>query len=411
MSTPRPAPRDRQLHLVGNAHIDPVWLWRRPEGLQEIRATFQSAVDRMEEYPDFVFTCDSVMYLEWIEQHDPELFETIAKRVAEGRWQVVGGWWIEPDCNIPAGESFVRQALYGQRYLLEKFGRLATIGSNLDPFGHNATIPQLLRKSGMDGYVFLRPGPHEQVLPGQFFHWESPDGSRVTRLPPAQRVRHTRRGHREPPRQVPRPVAARRARTDGLLRRRQPRRRTHQGQPRLHPAPGLPGRPAQSAAESSRGVLRPDTRPRRTSPSTPGNCSTTGPAATRRTPGSRRGTAGPRTSCSAPRSGRPSPPPSPVSPTLASSSQRRGSWCCSTSSTTSWRAPPSGPPTTTRATSTAAPARSPPTCSTGPCKPSPAASTSRCASGHHTPGRLQPAPLDARRRRGSRVRPGGGSAR
>ncbi|MFD7438408.1 alpha-mannosidase [Streptomyces sp. NPDC059861] len=185
MSTPRPASRDRLLHLVGNAHIDPVWLWRKPEGLQEIRATFQSAVDRMEEYPDFVFTCDSVMYLEWIEQHDPELFATIAKRVAEGRWQVIGGWWIEPDCNIPAGESFVRQALYGQRYLLEKFGRAATIGSNLDPFGHNATIPQLLRKSGMDGYVFLRPGPHEQVLPGQFFHWESPDGSRVTayRLP------------------------------------------------------------------------------------------------------------------------------------------------------------------------------------------------------------------------------------
>ncbi|BBJ37785.1 alpha-mannosidase [Streptomyces antimycoticus] len=185
MSTPRPSSRDRLLHLVGNAHIDPVWLWRKPEGLQEIRATFQSAVDRMEEYPDFVFTCDSVMYLEWIEQHDPELFDTIAKRVAEGRWQVIGGWWIEPDCNIPAGESFVRQALYGQRYLLEKFGRAATIGSNLDPFGHNATIPQLLRRSGMEGYVFLRPGPHEQVLPGQFFHWESPDGSRVTayRLP------------------------------------------------------------------------------------------------------------------------------------------------------------------------------------------------------------------------------------
>ncbi|MGI5397442.1 alpha-mannosidase [Streptomyces sp. CA-251251] len=185
MSTPRPASRDRLLHLVGNAHIDPVWLWRKPEGLQEIRATFQSAVDRMEEYPDFVFTCDSVMYLEWIEQHDPGLFETIRQRVTEGRWQVIGGWWIEPDCNIPAGESFVRQALYGQRYLLEKFGRAATVGSNLDPFGHNATIPQLLRRSGMEGYVFLRPGPHEQVLPGQFFHWESPDGSRVTayRLP------------------------------------------------------------------------------------------------------------------------------------------------------------------------------------------------------------------------------------
>lgn len=185
MTVDRPNSRERTLHLVGNAHIDPVWLWRWPEGLQEIRATFQSAVDRMEEYPDFVFTCDSVMYLEWIERHHPELFDTIRERVAEGRWQVVGGWWIEPDCNIPSGESYVRQALYGQRYLLDRFGVTATIGCNVDPFGHNAMLPQLLRKSGMEGYLFLRPGPHEQRLPGQFFHWESPDGSRVLayRLP------------------------------------------------------------------------------------------------------------------------------------------------------------------------------------------------------------------------------------
>ncbi|MEU5363966.1 glycoside hydrolase family 38 C-terminal domain-containing protein [Streptomyces sp. NPDC005925] len=185
MTAHKPNARSRTLHLVGNAHIDPVWLWRWPEGLQEIRATFQSAVDRMEEYPDFVFTCDSVMYLEWIEKHHPELFETIRKRVGEGRWRVVGGWWIEPDCNVPSGESFVRQALYGQRYLIEKFGAAATLGCNLDPFGHNAQIPQILRKSGMDGYIFLRPGRHEQVLPGQFFHWQSPDGSRVIayRLP------------------------------------------------------------------------------------------------------------------------------------------------------------------------------------------------------------------------------------
>lgn len=197
MTTPRPRPPQRTLHLVGNAHIDPVWLWRWPEGLQEIRATFQSAVDRMEEYEDFVFTCDSVMYLEWVERHDPELFATIRKRVAEGRFRIVGGWWVEPDCNIPAGESFVRQALYAQRYLIEKFGAPATLGCNLDPFGHHAMLPQLLRKAGMDGYLFLRPGPHEQALPGQFFHWEAPDGSRVLayRLPheycsPGQDIGH-----------------------------------------------------------------------------------------------------------------------------------------------------------------------------------------------------------------------------
>jgi alpha-mannosidase len=165
--------------MIGNAHIDPVWLWQWPEGYQEVRATFQSAVDRLDEYPDFVFTCDSSLFFAWVEESDPELFERIRQHVAAGRFQVVGGWWIEPDCNIPSGESFVRQALYGQRYLREKFGLTATVGANLDSFGHNATIPQILRRSGCDSYVFLRPGPKEKDLPAPLFWWESPDGSRV----------------------------------------------------------------------------------------------------------------------------------------------------------------------------------------------------------------------------------------
>jgi alpha-mannosidase len=170
---------DRLVHMVGNAHIDPVWLWQWPEGYQEVRSTFSSALDRMDEYAEFVFTSNSVLFFAWIEEHDPELFERIRARIAEGRWQVVGGWWLEPDCNIPSGESFVRHALYGQRYLHEKFGITATTGANFDSFGHNATIPQLLRMSGMDSYVFLRPGPTERSLPGQLFRWEAPDGSQV----------------------------------------------------------------------------------------------------------------------------------------------------------------------------------------------------------------------------------------
>jgi alpha-mannosidase len=168
-----------RVHMIGNAHIDPVWLWQWPEGYQEVRATFQSAIDRMEEYPDFVFTCDSVQFFEWVEESDPALFERIKERVAEGRFQIVGGWWVEPDCNIPSGESFVRQALYGQRYLRERFGAIATTGANIDSFGHNASIPQILAKSGADSYVFLRPGPEEIALESPLFWWEAPDGSRV----------------------------------------------------------------------------------------------------------------------------------------------------------------------------------------------------------------------------------------
>src|SRR3954454_6509800 len=171
--------RERVLHMIGNAHIDPVWLWQWPEGYQEVRATFQSAIDRLDEYPDFVFTCDSSLFFEWVEESDGSLFERIRERIAEGRIQVVGGWWIEPDCNIPCGESYVRQALYGQRYLHDRFGITATTGANLDSFGHNASIPQILRGSGIDSYVFLRPGPREKDMEAPLFWWEAADGSRV----------------------------------------------------------------------------------------------------------------------------------------------------------------------------------------------------------------------------------------
>ncbi|GAA1597452.1 hypothetical protein GCM10009804_62370 [Kribbella hippodromi] len=167
------------LHMIGNAHIDAVWLWQWQEGYQEVRATFRSALDRMEEYPDYVFTADSVAYLSWIAEHDPGLFERIRKRVAEGRFEIVGGWWVEPDCNLPGGEAFVRHALYSQRWLAEQLGVIATVGCNVDPFGHNAMLPQLLSKARLDSYAFLRPQAHERELPGQKFWWESADGSRV----------------------------------------------------------------------------------------------------------------------------------------------------------------------------------------------------------------------------------------
>ena len=176
---------ERILHLIGNSHIDPVWLWQWPEGYQEVRATFRSALDRMTEYPEFIFTCDSAAYYEWVEEIDPEMFAEIKARVDEGRWELVGGWWVEPDCNLPSGESFVRHALIGQRYFESRFGKMATVGYNVDPFGHHAMLPQILAKSGMHSYVFMRPGPHEKRLPAPIFWWESPDGSRVLtfRLP------------------------------------------------------------------------------------------------------------------------------------------------------------------------------------------------------------------------------------
>jgi alpha-mannosidase len=178
---PEAASRGR-LSLIGHGHLDVVWLWQWPEGTHEAWATFRSALDRMAEHPEFCFVASSAAYYEWIERVDPEMLEEIRRRVEEGRWELVGGWWVEPDCNLPGGESLVRQALHGQRFFLRRFGRAAEVGFNPDSFGHTATLPQLLRKSGLTRYCFMRPGPHEMTLPGPLFHWESPDGSRVLAL-------------------------------------------------------------------------------------------------------------------------------------------------------------------------------------------------------------------------------------
>jgi len=179
--------------LIGNAHLDPVWLWQWQEGYAEIKATFRSALDRMRDFPEFVFTCACAAYYKWIEENEPAMFAEIQARVAEGRWVIVGGWWIQPDCNLPSGESFARHSLYGQRYFAAKFGRIAKVGYNVDSFGHHGMMPQLLKKSGMDYYVFMRPQQHEKELAANLFWWESADGSRVMtfRLPDAYTVRDT----------------------------------------------------------------------------------------------------------------------------------------------------------------------------------------------------------------------------
>ncbi|MBQ3141796.1 MAG: alpha-mannosidase [Clostridia bacterium] len=172
--------KNRSLYMIGNAHLDPVWLWRWQEGYSEVFATFRSALDRMNENPDFIFTCSSAAYYKWVREADPEMFEEIRQRVAEGRWQIVGGWWIQPDCNMPSGESFARHALYSQRFYLENFGRACTVGYCVDSFGHAGTLPQLLQGGGMDAYVCLRPGRYENdIMPEDTFLWEGIDGSRV----------------------------------------------------------------------------------------------------------------------------------------------------------------------------------------------------------------------------------------
>lgn len=166
-------------HLIGHGHIDPVWLWSWREGLSVVMSTFCAALDRMNENPEFRFTASSALFYRWVAENDPDLFRQIRQRINEGRWEVVGGWWIEPDVNLPCGEALVRQGLYGQRELERLVGRRARTAFLPDSFGHSQCLPQILRRQGMNRYVFMRPMDHEKKLPSDLFWWEGPDGSRL----------------------------------------------------------------------------------------------------------------------------------------------------------------------------------------------------------------------------------------
>ena len=167
------------VHLFCNAHIDPVWLWEWEEGAAEALATFRSAAELCQRFDGFVFCHNEAILYRWVEEHEPALFERIRELVRAGRWHVTGGWWLQPDCNMPSGESFVRQILLGKRWFREKLGVDVKTGSNLDPFGHSRGLVQILAKSGYDSYVFCRPTGEDCPLPDDAFTWVGFDGSRI----------------------------------------------------------------------------------------------------------------------------------------------------------------------------------------------------------------------------------------
>jgi len=175
------APKRRVLHVVGHSHIDAAWLWPWRDGSNLVLTTMRSALDRMRETPDFRYSHSSATHYRWAERSDPRMFAEIRERIREGRWEVVGGWPVEPDCNIPSTESLVRHCLYGKNYFQRALGLDVQIGFNPDSFGHPAGLPTILRRAGYRYYVFMRPEAHEMKLP-LLFWWEGPDGSRVLAL-------------------------------------------------------------------------------------------------------------------------------------------------------------------------------------------------------------------------------------
>ncbi|MBI3477410.1 MAG: alpha-mannosidase [Acidobacteria bacterium] len=170
-----------RIRAVGNSHIDMAWLWPWTETVEIVRNTYRSALDMMQEYPGFKFAGSSARTYEWLEEKYPELFQEIQQRVKEGRWEIVGGMWVEPDLNMPGGESLTRQILIGKQYFKKKFGVDVKIGWNPDSFGYNWQLPQIYKKSGIDYFVTQKLlWAHEfTTFPHKLFWWEAPDGSRL----------------------------------------------------------------------------------------------------------------------------------------------------------------------------------------------------------------------------------------
>lgn len=171
--------RKPAVHLICNAHLDPVWQWRWEEGAGEALATFRTAADILEEHPKLVFCHNEAWLYQQVERLAPELFLKIGKLVRAGRWAVAGGWFLQPDTNLPGTESLVRQIVFGRRYFKSRFGKAPVAAYNLDSFGHSGGLPQLLRHAGFRMYIHMRPGPEELRLPSDLYVWEGVDGSRL----------------------------------------------------------------------------------------------------------------------------------------------------------------------------------------------------------------------------------------
>jgi alpha-mannosidase len=167
-------------HLTGNSHIDAAWLWPWTETVDVVKRTFGTALQLMYEYPQYTYTQSAAAYNEWMSQKYPDMNAEIKKRIDEGRWEIVGGMWVEPDLNIPDGESLVRQLLVGKRWYKQAYGVDVRIGWNPDSFGYTWQLPQIYKKSGVDYFVTQKMTWNDtNQLPFKLFWWESPDGSKV----------------------------------------------------------------------------------------------------------------------------------------------------------------------------------------------------------------------------------------
>ncbi len=186
-----------KVHLICNAHLDPVWQWQWEEGCSEALATFRNAVQLLEEYEDLIFNHNEAVLYQWVQEFDPILFQKIQNLVKRKRWFISGGWYLQPDVNMPGTEALIRQILLGQEYFKKYFNTQPRVAYNFDSFGHSSGLPQLLNQAGYKMYIHMRPQNTELKLPSDLYRWKGVDGSEILTLRIAVGLYHTERDNIE----------------------------------------------------------------------------------------------------------------------------------------------------------------------------------------------------------------------
>ncbi|WP_099157030.1 alpha-mannosidase [Virgibacillus ndiopensis] len=168
------------VHAIGHTHIDVAWLWRLKHTREKVARSFSTVLRLMEKYPEYLFQQAQPQLYDYIKQDYPVIYEQIHKRVEEGRWEPDGGMWVEPDCNLPSGESFIRQLLHGTRFLRKEFGVECTYLWLPDVFGYSWALPQILKKSGIKSFVTTKISWNQyNRMPHDVFKWRGIDGTEI----------------------------------------------------------------------------------------------------------------------------------------------------------------------------------------------------------------------------------------
>jgi len=174
------------MYLVGHSHLDVVYMWPYKEFIRKVGRTHATMLRLMEEYPEFRFCQSQAKIYADMKKYYPDIFKQVRKRIAEGRWDAVGAFWVEPDCHLISGESFVRQIMYGQKFFKENFGITSRTCWQPDVFGVSWGLPQILARSGIEYFVTNKMVPWNDTNPWNrhTFWWEGLDGSRVLGIVP-----------------------------------------------------------------------------------------------------------------------------------------------------------------------------------------------------------------------------------